>query len=86
MYRSVDELPGEVRQSLPQPAWELYRAVYNRVIEKRGDAGESDEIAKTAHRAGMLAVHAEFRRDADGRWHHEPVGEQMNDTGPKEGR
>lgn len=73
---------------MPAEAQKLYRAVYNRVVEKATMATSKDEqeAAATAHDTAMLAVQAEFRRDESGRWQRQPIGTQMDDKGPDDGR
>lgn len=83
MYRSTDELPSEIRDDLPAEALELYRAAYNRIMEKATPDSDPQEMEITAHQAGMLAVRAEFTRDVDGRWERDPVGRKMDE--PDEG-
>lgn len=79
MYKSIKELPPSVRTHLPQSAQELYRATYNRNWEKlaAGKTTDTEQIEAEAHEAARLAVKAEFHQDDEGRWHHEPVGDEM---------
>lgn len=88
MFRSIEELPAAIRADLPREAQELYRARYNRVVEKAAMAKDPEEtkVAAAAHEAAMLRVEEEFRRDARGEWRRKPIGAEMNDTGPQEGR
>lgn len=88
MFNSIEELPDSIRKTMPAEAQKLYRAVYNRVVEKATMAAAKDEpdVAATAHDTAMLAVQAEFRRDESGRWQRQPIGAQMDDKGPRHGR
>lgn len=85
MYRSIDQLPSEIRDELPQRACELYRAAYNRIMEKESpETDDAEGLEITAHQAGMLAVRAEFTRGADGKWRRDPVGDEMPPPNPEE--
>lgn len=84
MYRSIDQLPSEIREDLPPLARELYLAAYNRVMEKESPETDTEALEITAHQAGMLAVRAEFTRDADGEWQRDPVGEKMPPPNPED--
>lgn len=88
MFRSIEELPAAIRDDLPPEAQELYRARYNRVVEKATMAKGRDEnaVAAAAHEAAMLRVEEEFRRDPLGAWRRKPIGDEMKDTGPDDGR
>jgi cation transport regulator ChaB len=83
MFQSIDELPALIRTALPEKAQELYRAAFNRTWEKlsAGEDKNPSEITAKAHKAARLAVGYEFRRDAEGAWHHDPVGEEMKRNG-----
>lgn len=84
MYTRNEELPHSIRNALPSSAQEVYRAAYNRVLEKltTGEAAieETTAIAQ-AHEAARLAVEAEFEQDDRGHWHRDPVGEDMKQQG-----
>ncbi|NGP54480.1 ChaB family protein [Thioalkalivibrio sp. XN8] len=88
MFKSIEQLPPTIRAELPTEAQELYRARYNRVVEKAtmAKARSEEDVAAEAHQAAMLRVEEEFRRDAEGRWQRRPIGEEMEDTGPDDGR
>jgi cation transport regulator ChaB len=87
-YRSNEELPEALRTTMPAEAQSLYRATYNRVVEKclSGKSGDGERIAGDAHEAAMLSVQREFSRGEDGRWRRDSIGEHMHDVGPRKGR
>lgn len=79
MFQTIDELPPSIRENLPRLAQELYRAAYNRAWEQLA-AGEQEDlvnIAVESHKAARLAVEYEFTQDNKGRWHRDPVGDEM---------
>jgi len=78
LYASIDDLPEDLRDALPRRACELYRAVYNRVVENETRAGRSvrSEVHVTAHDAALWVVTAEFRQDRAGRWLYDPLGDE----------
>jgi len=81
MYKSIDDLPQHLKDELPREARELYRAAYNRILEKESTPGEAeppDRAHRLAHEGGMLAVMGEFQQDESGRWHRDPVGEHTD--------
>lgn len=81
MYDSIDDLPAHLKEELPLKARELYRAAYNRVVEKETTPGGHvrEEAHAIAHDAGMMAVTGEFRRDRSGQWIHDPVADEMDE-------
>jgi len=83
MYKSIDDLPQQIKEELPHEARELYRAAYNRILEKES-ASEGLSPGNThrlAHEGGMLAVRNEFEMDESGRWYRDPVGEHVDREG-----
>ncbi len=61
-YVSIEELPGSVREHLPEHAQEIYRAAFNSAWEGYGH----DEAR--AHRVAWGAVEKEYHKDEKGRW------------------
>lgn len=70
MYKSIESLPREVREKLPQDALELYRAAFNRACENQSvaESGSKDRFSGTAHDAAMMAVQEKFSQDEYGNW------------------
>ncbi len=83
LYRTTDELPALLRKTLPEDAQELYVAVFNRTWETLAAGEEKDDVNITAraHLSAQMSVDAEFTRDEQGCWHHDPVGEHMPTPG-----
>jgi cation transport regulator ChaB len=84
MYQSIDALPAEIRNEYPRQACELYRAAYNRILEKEtagtqsgGTEKDTRTAAEKAHEAAVLAVRSEFEKDSAGVWHRSPIGSEM---------
>lgn len=70
-YRSISELPPNVRAGLPDYALETYQEVFNEVWDDVAERGEARE--RTAHMvAWKTAVKRKYRKnDETGDW--EPV-------------
>jgi len=75
MYKSIESLPEELRETLPQDALELYQAAFNRVceIQSVGEAGAKGKFSDAAHKAAMLAVQEKFSQDNSSNWQPDPV-------------
>lgn len=84
-YTSISDLPATIREELPSDAQELYLAAYNQALEDRTD---DDTLCAeiVAHNAAMRQVKNEFSYDSEGRWKSDPIGEHMDETGPRQGR
>lgn len=81
-YTTIEDLPQSIRDELPEPAQELYRAAYNRALEKGhvspGYVDEADaSLAETAHKQAWRKVQQEYQQDASGQWHKDSLGEDM---------
>ncbi len=61
-YKSIKDLPGSVRENLPEHAQEIYRAAFNSAWDEYGH----DEAR--AHRVAWGAVEKEYHKDKQGRW------------------
>lgn len=79
MYKSIESLPLEIREAMPQEALELYRAAFNRVCETQsvGEAGAKDRFSDEAHKAAILAVQEKFSQDESGKWQPEPMSDRL---------
>lgn len=84
MYKIIDDLPKELKDSMPDQACELYLASYNRILDTEVRAGGENEerMARTAHEGALLSVQREFEVDEQGRWHPVSIGEEMDRIGP----
>ncbi len=79
-YKSKEELPEYLRQSMPEEAQEIYVEVYNKSWENFDEdevLGEQTREAH-AHRDGWTAVKQEYVHDEDkGVWYRK--GEEPED-------
>jgi len=60
-YRSIADLPDNVRDNLPEHAQEIYQEAFNNAYEEYKDRG--DEREQTAHRVAWSAVKKKYRKD-----------------------
>ncbi len=71
-YKTKSELPGSVKDNLPDHAQEIYKEAYNsawdqydKPEERRGDASREE----TAHKVAWAAVKHEYKKDnKSGKW------------------
>ncbi len=61
-YKTLQDLPGSVKEHLPKHAQEIYQAAFNNAYEEYGH----DEAR--AHRVAWGAVEREYHKDEHGRW------------------
>lgn len=81
MYDRIEDLPPSIREALPEPAQEVYRAEYNRALQKLSAGEPEPSIASCvarAHASARLAVQRNFEQDSSGRWHPQPIGDYMH--------
>lgn len=72
-YKSINELPDNVRNVLPDHAQDVYKEAFNSAYdqydkpeERQGDASREE----TAHRVAWSAVKkAGYRKGEDDKWH-----------------
>jgi len=72
-YKSINELPENVRHVLPKHAQEIYKEAfdsaydqYDKPSERRGDADREE----TAHKVAWSAVKKTgYQKGEDGKWH-----------------
>jgi cation transport regulator len=70
-YKKIDELPVSVRNSLSEPAQEIYKQAFNSAWEQSQDPDEEiDDSSReeTAHRVAWAAVKQDNANSADDRW------------------
>jgi cation transport regulator len=67
-YDELTDLPDKVRNDLPKPAQEIYRAAYNSAEEQYGEE-------ERAHRVAWSAVENEYEKNENGNW--------VEEKGPK---
>ena len=65
-YRTLEELPDNVRNVLPKHAQEIYKEAYNSAWEQYDDPAERRE--ETAHRVAWSAVKEKYEKGEGGRW------------------
>ena len=69
-YKSVQELPGEVKNNLPKHAQEIYKEAFNSAWDdykdpddRRGDASREE----VSHKVAWAAVKQKYEK-TDGNW------------------
>lgn len=65
-YRSIDELPKNVRSPLPKHAQEIYKEAYNSAHEQHKDKDDREE---RAGRIAWSAVKEKYEKGDDDKWH-----------------
>ncbi|MES2919897.1 MAG: ChaB family protein [Pseudomonadota bacterium] len=72
-YSSNAELPGAVRQHLPEHAQEIYRKAFNHAWDEYADKADrrgDDSREEVAHKVAWSAVkNAGYAKGQDGDWH-----------------
>ncbi|WYM88844.1 ChaB family protein [Methanolobus sp. WCC5] len=70
-YRSINELPSNVKDNLPKHAREIYKEAFNNAWdqyadpeERRGDASREE----VAHRVAWSAVKNKYEKNEKGDW------------------
>lgn len=80
-YKSLNELPRDIREKLPHEAQEMYMAVYNENYAKlhaMDEVGNPDELSVQADAAARAAVQMEYTQGEDRQWRQDPIGEHMD--------
>jgi cation transport regulator len=71
-YKTTEELPDSVKNSLPSHAQDIYKEAFNNAWEQYKDPHERRDDAsreEVAHRVAWSAVKEKYEKDADGHWH-----------------
>jgi len=61
-YKTKQDLPDSVRDSLPAHAEDIYKEAFNSAWE------EYDHAEERAHRVAWGAVKQKYHKNADGKW------------------
>jgi cation transport regulator len=64
-YEQIDDLPPSVKDHLPKPAQEIFRAAFNSALEEYGEE-------ERAFRVAWGAVKRDYEKGDDGKWHRKP--------------
>jgi cation transport regulator len=71
-YGSLNELPGSIKDNLPQHAQEIYLAAYNNALEQYKDPEKrkgNSSLEEVARKVAWAAVKKEYEKDAlSGNW------------------
>jgi cation transport regulator len=70
-YRTLAELPDNVRNNLPEHAQEIYKEAFNSAWEEYADPADRRDDAsreEVAHRVAWAAVKKKYEKDEQGRW------------------
>ncbi|HBL61044.1 MAG TPA: cation transport regulator ChaB [Cyanobacteria bacterium UBA8803] len=66
-YQTIEELPNEVKQKLPQGAQQIFVAAYN--------SASSDGLSEEgATQVAWNSVKNSYEESNTGEWHHKPEG------------
>ncbi|QIL91745.1 cation transport regulator [Microbulbifer sp. SH-1] len=65
-YKSIDDLPKNVRNPLPKHAQEIYKSAYNSAYEQH--KSESDKEERAA-KIAWSAVKEKYEKGDDDKWH-----------------
>lgn len=66
-YESLEALPQEVKEQLPQSAQQIFLAAFNSATSD----GLNEEAARST---AWNSVKNSYRQDSDGQWHHYAEG------------
>lgn len=70
-YSSTDDLPEQVKNSLPPHAQEIYKEAFNSAYDEYKDpskrSGKTDR-EEVAHRVAWSAVKKTYHKNDDGKW------------------
>ena len=64
-YKSINELPTQVKDNLPKHAQSIYKSSFNSAYDSH--EGEEDR-EETAHRIAWSAVKTQYEKDENGNW------------------
>jgi cation transport regulator len=70
-YRTLEDLPDNVRNNLPKHAQEIYKEAFNSAWEEYADpTARRDDASReeVAHRVAWAAVKQKYAKDEQGRW------------------
>ncbi|HAG82144.1 MAG TPA: cation transport regulator ChaB [Cyanobacteria bacterium UBA12227] len=66
-YQTIDELPSDVKEKLPQGAQQIFFAAYQ--------SASSDGLSEEgAYQVAWNSVKNSYEEGNDGQWHHKPEG------------
>lgn len=70
-YKSLAELPDNVRDNLPRHAQEIYKEAFNSAWQEYADPStrrDDTSQEEVAHRVAWAAVKQKYEKDEHGRW------------------
>lgn len=71
-FQSINQLPRNVRDSLPSHGQQSYMKSFNRAYTAYPDSEEDDNEEKresSSHEAAWAAIRKKFKKDDKGKWH-----------------
>lgn len=71
-YRTTEDLPDSVKNSLPAHAQDIYKEAFNHAWDEYEDPAERRDNAsreEVAHRVAWSAVKEKYEKTSDGQWH-----------------
>lgn len=77
-YHRLSDLPGSVRDNLPEHAQEIYKEAFNSAWDEYADHSERRDDSsreETAHKVAWAAVKRGYRKDLDSdKWVRKSAG------------
>lgn len=71
-YRSIGELPDNIKDNLPKHAQEIYKAAFNNAWQQYANPKtrkSADDRETVAHKVAWEAVKQKYQKGSDGKWH-----------------
>lgn len=71
-YKTVDDLPDDVKGVLPHHAQEIFKAAFNNAYDEYKDPDErrgDESREEVAFKVAWSAVKHEYEKGPDGQWH-----------------
>lgn len=68
-YKRIEELPDNIKESLPKKAQKIWMSSFNNVLKSCVSGGKSESKCEDVARiAAWVAVKAQYRKNKDGNW------------------
>lgn len=74
-YKTISELPENVRHALPKHALDIYKEAFNAAYDKYDQPSERREGVdreEVAHMIAWSAVKKKYQKGGDGKWQPKP--------------
>lgn len=70
-YKTIDDLPPNVKDVLPTHAREIYMKAFNNALKQYQDPSKrrgNESAEETAHKVAWDAVKTKYQKDSSGNW------------------